>query len=469
MTCIGVSGKIYPQFSVEKFFAIVCVKSYTFALITLGDEENLSYHLCQTLTEDSLGCLFFCPLMSNDRIIKDVNLLEGSLLKKEDLLIRDGVVAEIAPHISAPGASVTEGRGALVVPGLVDVHVHFREPGFPEKETIRTGSLAAARGGYTAVCAMPNLNPAPDSPETLALEQALIDRDAVVDVFPYASITRERAGREVVDMAALKARCIAFSDDGSGIQEAAVMREAMTLTAREDCLVVAHCEDLSQPDPARMEWMQIARDLELAAETRCRYHVCHISTRRSVELIREAKRRGVRVTCETAPHYLTLCEADIQDEGRFKMNPPIHSADDREALIEGLRDGTVDVIATDHAPHTAEEKSRGFAHSLNGIVGLETAFPVLYTKLVEPGRISLGRLIEAMSTAPRRIFRIGGGLGVGERADLTLIDLHESFTIQSREFLSKGHATPFEGWRVRGRVTKTFKNGKLIWEIPTIQ
>ena len=272
-----------------------------------------------------------------------------------------------------------------------------------------------------------------------------------------------RAGREVVDMAALKARCIAFSDDGSGIQEAAVMREAMTLAAREDCLVVAHCEDLSQSDPARMEWMQIARDLELAAETRCRYHVCHISTRRSVELIREAKRRGVRVTCETAPHYLTLCEADIQDEGRFKMNPPIHSADDREALIEGLADGTVDVIATDHAPHTAEEKSRGFAHSLNGIVGLETAFPVLYTKLVEPGRISLGRLIEAMSTAPRRIFRIGGGLGVGEQADMALIDLQESFTIQSREFLSKGRSTPFEGWPVLGKCLLTVHDGKAIY------
>lgn len=407
--------------------------------------------------------------MNDDRIIKDVTLVEYSHLRRADILIREGLIAEIGTNLSAPGVLVTEARGALAVPGLVDVHVHFREPGFSEKETILTGSLAAARGGYTAVCTMPNLNPVPDSPETLALEQAIIDRDAVVDVLPYASITRGREGLEVVDMAALKGRCIAFSDDGSGVQSEEMMRKAMTLAAREDCLVTAHCEDLSKADPAEMEWSQIARDLVLAGETGCRYHVCHISTRRSVELIRAAKKRGVRVTCETAPHYLTLCEDDIQDDGRFRMNPPIHTADDREALIEGLRDGTVDVIATDHAPHTAEEKSRGFARSLNGIVGLESAFPVLYTRLVEPGRISLERLIEAMSTAPRRIFRIGGGLAVGEKADLALIATRETFTIRSSEFLSKGRSTPFEGWEVRGRVKSTFKNGKLIWETPAIQ
>ena len=406
--------------------------------------------------------------MNDNLIIKDVILAENGRLQRGDILIRDGHFAEIGASITAPGIPELRTDGLLAVPGLVDVHVHFREPGFPEKETIRTGSMAAARGGYTAVCAMPNLNPAPDAPETLAIEQAIIDRDAVVDVFPYASITRSRAGLEPVDMAALKGRCIAFSDDGSGIQDADVMRSAMTLAAREDCLVVAHCEDLSQPTAAEMEWKQIERDLVLAGETGCRYHVCHISTRRSVELIREAKRRGIRVTCETAPHYLTLCEEDIQDDGRFRMNPPIHTADDRDALIEGLAEGTVDVIATDHAPHTAEEKSRGFARSLNGIVGLETAFPVLYTRLVETGRISLERLTEAMSAAPRRIFRIGGGLRAGEKADLALIDIRETFTLDSREFLSKGHSTPFEGWRVRGRVMKTFKNGKLIWETPTI-
>ena len=406
--------------------------------------------------------------MNDTYIIQGGTLVTEAGRKEADILVQKGCIATIGAGLKAEALPVLPAQGLLVVPGLVDVHVHFREPGFSEKETIRTGSLAAARGGYTAVCAMPNLNPVPDSPETLAIEQSIIDRDAVVDVFPYAAITRERAGLEPVDMSALKGRCIAFSDDGSGVQVPSVMRSAMEQARREDCLVVAHCEDLSQPTAAEMEWRQIERDLELAAETGCRYHVCHISTRRSVELIRAAKQAGVRVTCETAPHYLTLCEDDIEDDGRFKMNPPIHTADDREALIEGLRDGTVDVIATDHAPHTAAEKSRGFAGSLNGILGLETAFPVLYTHLVATGRITLERLIEAMSIAPRRIFRIGGGLAVGEKADLALIDTHREYRINSAEFLSKGRSTPFEGWKVRGSVLLTLKNGKPVWKSPLI-
>ena len=404
--------------------------------------------------------------MNDNYIIQGGTLVTEEGCKRADILVRNGCIAEIGIGLKADGTPVLPAVGLLVVPGLADVHVHFREPGFPQKETIRTGSLAAARGGYTAVCAMPNLNPAPDSPETLALEQSIIDRDAVIDVFPYAAITRGRAGLEPVDMAALKGRCIAFSDDGSGVQDAAVMRSAMKQAAREDCLLVAHCEDLSQPTAAEMEWRQIERDLTLAAETGCRYHVCHISTRRSVELIRAAKARGVRVTCETAPHYLTLCESDVRDEGRFKMNPPIHTADDREVLIEGLLDGTVDMVATDHAPHTAEEKSRGFAGSLNGIVGLETAFPVLYTRLVETGRIPLERLIETMSTAPRRIFRIGGGLAEGEQADLALVDTQSEFVLRSETFLSKGRSIPFEGWKVRGCVLLTLKNGKIVWKSP---
>lgn len=407
--------------------------------------------------------------MNDTYIIQGGTLVTEAGRKQADILVREGCIAAIDAGLKREGIPVLQAEGLLVVPGLVDVHVHFREPGFSEKETIRTGSLAAARGGYTAVCAMPNLNPVPDSPETLSIEQSIIDRDAVIDVFPYAAITRGRAGLEPVDMALLKGRCIAFSDDGSGVQEPAVMRRAMKQARREDCLVVAHCEDLSQPTAAEMEWRQIERDLELAAETGCRYHVCHISTRRSVELIRAAKRSGVRVTCETAPHYLTLCEDDIADDGRFKMNPPIHTADDRDALIEGLTDGTVDVIATDHAPHTAEEKSRGFAGSLNGIIGLETAFPVLYTHLVATGRLSLERLIEAMSIAPRRIFRIGGGVAVGEKADLALIDTRREYLIDSAEFLSKGRSTPFEGWKVRGDVLLTLKNGKTVWKSPLIQ
>ena len=404
--------------------------------------------------------------MNGDCILKNGTLVDASHCERADLLLRDGRIAAVGTGLPEAGAPRIDCTGWLVLPALADVHVHFREPGFPQKETIRTGSLAAARGGYTAVCTMPNLDPVPDSPETLALEQALIDRDAVIDIFPYAAITLGRAGRQVVDMAALKAHCVAFSDDGSGVREDSVMREAMRLAAREGCLVVAHCEDLSRKDTAEMEWSQIARDLELVAETGCRYHVCHISTRRSVELIREAKARGLQVTCETAPHYLTLCEEDVLDEGRFRMNPPIHTASDREALVEALADGTVDIVATDHAPHTAEEKSRGFAASLNGIVGLETAFPVLYTRLVETGRIPLGRLVEAMSAAPRRIFNLGGpqALAPGEPADLILVDVSTPFTIRSADFLSKGRSTPFEGWQVRGCVKRTFRRAEPVWE-----
>jgi dihydroorotase len=376
-------------------------------------------------------------------------------------------------------------EGKLVTTSFADIHVHFREPGYSCKETIRTGSLAAARGGYGVVCAMPNLNPVPDSLETLALEQEIIDRDAVIDVLPYCSITKGRMGRELVDFHALKDRCVAFSDDGSGVQDEEMMRKAMEAAAREDVIIAAHCEDNAllhggyihdgryaaahghRGIPSESEWGQIARDLRLAEETGCRYHVCHISTRESVELIRAAKARGVRVTCETGPHYLTLCEDDLQEDGRFKMNPPLRSADDREALIEGLADGTIDAVATDHAPHTAEEKSRGLEGSAMGIVGLETAFPVLYTKLVLPGRISLERLLDAMSTAPRRIFRLERLLHCGRNdsmvGDQVVIDLEEEFTIDSGNFLSKGKATPFEGWRVRGKVLQTVHHGTIVY------
>jgi dihydroorotase len=369
----------------------------------------------------------------------------------------------------------------LVTRSFADIHVHFREPGYSYKETIRTGSLAAARGGYGVVCAMPNLNPVPDSPETLALEQEIIDRDAVIDVLPYCSITKGRLGRELVDFHALKDRCVAFSDDGSGVQDEAMMRKAMEAAAREDVILAAHCEDNTllrggyihdgryaaahghKGICSESEWGQIARDLKLAEETGCRYHVCHISTRESVELIRAAKARGVRVTCETGPHYLTLCEDDLQEDGRFKMNPPLRSADDREALIEGLADGTIDAIATDHAPHSSAEKSRGLSGSAMGIVGLETAFPVLYTKLVLSGRIPLERLLDAMSDAPRRIFRIPV-----RPEDRVVIDLEREFTIDSGRFLSMGKATPFDGWKVRGLVLETIHNGKTVYNNLTI-
>ena len=369
----------------------------------------------------------------------------------------------------------------VTLPAFADLHVHFREPGQTWKETIRTGSLAAARGGYTLVCAMPNLNPVPDSLEHLAVEQEAIDRDALIRVLPYGSITKGRQGRELVDFHALKGGCVAFSDDGSGVQSPEMMREAMRAAAAEDVIIAAHCEDNTllrggyihdgrycrehghKGICSESEWGQIARDVELAAETGCRYHVCHISTVESVDIIRQAKKSGVKVTCETAPHYLTLCEDDLQEDGRFKMNPPLRTADDREALIEGLADGTIDVIATDHAPHSAEEKSKGLAGSAMGIVGLETAFPVLYTRLVRTGRLSLDRLVEALATAPRRIFRLPEA-----PEDWVEVDLDTPWTIRSSEFVSMGRATPFEGWEVYGKVLKTVYNGKTVYNNLTI-
>ena len=363
------------------------------------------------------------------------------------------------------------------LPAFADLHVHFREPGQTWKETIRSGSRAAARGGYTLVCAMPNLDPVPDSPETLALEQAAIDKDALITVLPYCSITRGRKGLELVDFHSLKNRCVAFSDDGSGVQSREMMRAAMQAAAEEDVILAAHCEDNSllhggyihdgrycrehghKGICSESEWGQIARDLDLAAGTGCRYHVCHISTAESVDIIRQAKRSGVKVTCETGPHYLTLCDDDLQEDGRFKMNPPLRSAHDREALLEGLQDGTIDVIATDHAPHSAEEKSRGLQGSAMGIVGLETAFPVLYTRLVRNGIIGLDRLVEVLSTAPRRIFRLPEA-----PMDWVEVDLDTPFTIDSAGFASMGKATPFEGWEVYGRVCKTVYQGKTVYE-----
>ena len=423
-----------------------------------------------------------------DILLKGGNIVTSTQDGTGDILVRDGLIAAVGQGLEAPAsAQVLDLTGLTVVPAFADIHVHFREPGFTAKETIRTGSMAAARGGYTVVCAMPNLDPVPDSPQTLAVEQAAIDRDAVISVLPYCSITMGRKGKELVDFKALKDKCVAFSDDGSGVQDEAMMLGAMQAAAGEDVILAAHCEDNSllrggyihdgrycaehghKGICSESEWGQIKRDLQLCAQTGCHYHVCHISTKESVELIREAKARGVNVTCETGPHYLVLCEDDLQEEGRFKMNPPLRSAEDREALIEGLLDGTIDAIATDHAPHTAEEKSRGLAHSAMGIVGLETSFPILYTALVRTGRMSLGRLVEAMSEAPRRIFRLGGGLAPGMHADLAVLDLDKEYIIDSRTFLSMGKATPFDGWKVRGEVLMTLKDGKAVYNNLTQQ
>ncbi len=370
----------------------------------------------------------------------------------------------------------TEQR-AVRLPGFCDVHVHLREPGFSYKETILTGTAAAARGGYTAVCTMPNLNPVPDSVEHLKVQEDIIAKDALIHVYPYAAITVNEEGKELSDMDALAPRVIAFSDDGHGVQSDAMMEEAMRKAKSLNRLIVAHCEDNTllhggyihdgryakehghRGICSKSEWGQIARDLELAEKTGCGYHVCHISTKESVEVIRQAKARGVDVTCETAPHYLLLCEDDLKEDGWWKMNPPLRSKEDHDALIEGIKDGTIDVIATDHAPHSAEEKSRGLEKSAFGIVGIETAFPLLYTYLVKTGVISFEKLMELIVYNPRKRFNIP----LGEE-DYSVWDLEAETVIDPEQFLSKGKATPFAGWKVNGICRKTVVNGKTVYE-----
>ena len=399
-----------------------------------------------------------------------------------DIRLEGGRIAAVEP------AGDIDPREKLLyaMPGLADVHVHLREPGFSYKETIRTGTLAAAHGGYTAVCAMPNLNPAPDCPEHLRIQQAIIDRDAAVRVYPYGTITRGEAGRELSDMEALAEHVVAFSDDGRGVQDGDMMRAAMVRAKSLGKLIAAHCEDnrllrggyIHDGRYARAhghagicsesEWRQIERDLDLARETGCGYHVCHVSTRQSVALIRQAKREGVDVTCETAPHYLLLCDDDLREDGRFKMNPPLRGREDRLALLEGLADGTIDMIATDHAPHAAEEKARGLKDSAMGIVGLETAFALLYTHLVrEQKLITLERLASLMSDAPARRFGLPGGrLAPGAEADIALFDLDSAWEIDPDRFLSMGRATPFALWRVYGECAETICRGETAWRRP---
>ena len=415
-------------------------------------------------------------------VLKGGRVFSGGKSFEADVVVCGDRIAEVTPEAAIlPGDKGVDCRGRWVSAGLVDLHVHLREPGFSSKETIATGTAAAAHGGFTTVCAMPNLEPAPDSLENLRRETAIIERDAVVKVLPYATITRRRAGREIVDFAALKPYVAAFSDDGSGVQDDDMMLAAMRAAAANDCIIAAHCEVNSllhggyihdgayaaahghKGISSESEWRQIERDIKLAEQTGCRYHVCHISTKESVALIRDAKRSGVRITCETGPHYLTMCDADLREEGRFKMNPPIRSAADRDALIGGVQDGTIDVIATDHAPHTAEEKSRGLAGSAMGVAGLETSFAVIYTKLVMAGIISPERMIELMAEAPRRIFALGGGLAAGEKADIAVFDLDNEFTVDPATFLSKGRSTPFEGWRLHGQTILTLVDGRTAY------
>lgn len=374
------------------------------------------------------------------------------------------------------GLSPVISKKYIIVPGLCDVHVHFREPGFSYKETIASGSAAAAHGGYTAVCTMPNLDPVPDSAEHLQVQLDAIKRGAAIKVLPYGAITVGEKGEKLADMEAMSDKVCAFSDDGKGVQNDEMMREAMTAAKRLGKIIAAHCEDNSllfggyihDGEYARMhghrgissasEYKQIERDLRLAEETGCAYHVCHISTKESVELIRQAKAHGVNVTCETAPHYLVLCDEDMQEDGRFKMNPPLRSREDKEALIEGIKDGTIDMIATDHAPHSAEEKERGLEKSLMGIVGLETAFPVLYTELVMKNIITLDRLVELMSFKPKKRF------GIDTENDFAVFDISEAYKIDPENFLSMGRATPFAGREVFGRCLLTVHNEKVVYK-----
>ena len=403
--------------------------------------------------------------------------------RKLDILVVDDKIAAIGESLTADAETeVFDAEGCIVTYGLADVHVHLREPGYSAKETITTGTRAAARGGVTTVCSMPNLQPAPDAPDTIAIEQQMIDEQAVIEVLPFATISSKRAGRTLADIEALRPLSVGYSDDGNGIQTEPLMREAMKRIAAVDGIIAAHCEDdsllhagyIHDGEYARAhghkgicsesEWGPIKRDVVLAQEEKCRYHVCHISTKESVSIIREAKQKCAHISCETAPHYLVLCDADLKEEGRFKMNPPLRAAEDRASLIQGIKDGTIEVIATDHAPHTAEEKSRGLKGSMMGIVGIETSFAICYTHLVRKGIITIEKLIELMSENPRRIFRLGGAMQVGERADIAVFNTTTPYTIDTAEFLSMGKATPFEGQEVYGRCMLTLFGGKIVWK-----
>lgn len=399
-------------------------------------------------------------------IIKNAMVFRNNVFKTEDYFLNVPDTARVSFDNSSDNI--------YVFPAFCDVHVHFREPGFSYKETICSGSRSAARGGYSDVCTMPNLNPVPDCYDAIMEQRKIIERDAVVNVHPYASVTVGEKGGVLSDFDALSPLCIAFSDDGRGVQSEDMMRAAMTEAKSLGKIIAAHCEDNSllnggyihDGEYARLhghrgicsesEWRPIERDIRLAKDTGCAYHVCHISCRESVELIRRAKADGVDITCETAPHYLVMNDMMLEEDGRFKMNPPIRSEDDRLALIEGIKDGTIDMIATDHAPHSAEEKSRGLEKSLMGVVGLETAFPVLYTSLVKEGIISLEKLVELMSVNPRKRFHI-------EDSGICVYDLGKEYAIDPEKFETKGRSTPFSGRKVYGENIMTVIGGKIAW------
>lgn len=416
-------------------------------------------------------------------LLKNAIVFKDNKFEEIDILIEDNKIANLEFKIQGDNFDcIYDLNNLYVLPGLIDVHTHLREPGFIYKETIKTGTMAAAKGGYTSICSMPNLNPVPDCLENLQIQLDAIKKDAVINVYPYGSITKNEEGKELSDFEEMKDKVIAFSDDGKGVQNEEMMFKAMEEAKKCNKKIVAHCEDNSLLNGgyihdgeyakqhnhkgicSESEWRPIKRDIELSRKNGCEYHVCHISTKESVDIIRKAKKDGVKVTCETGPHYLVLNDMDLQEDGRFKMNPPIRAEEDRQALIEGIKDGTIDMIITDHAPHSKEEKSKGLEGSSMGIVGLEVAFPILYTKLVKTKLITLEKLVELMNTNPRKIFGIGTKIEVGQVADLTVYDLNEEYKINTDEFVSMGKATPFEGETVFGKCKMTIVGGKIVYE-----
>ena len=416
------------------------------------------------------------------QLFKGAKVFYGNTFAQKDILVEDNIIVSISDSITDNSAVLFDISGYVVFPGFTDVHVHLREPGFSYKETIKSGSMACARGGYTNVCTMPNLNPTPDSKENLQLQLDIIEKDAVINVHPIGTITKGEMGKELSNMDEMAEKVVGFSDDGRGVQSEELMLLAMENAKALGKPIVAHCEDNSllnggyihDGEYARLnnhkgicsesEWGPIKRDIELVKKVGCKYHVCHISTKESVELIRKAKADGVDITCETGPHYLAMNDMMLKDEGRFKMNPPIRSEEDRQALVEGLKDGTIDCIATDHAPHSAEEKSKGLAKSAMGVVGIETAFPVVYTKLVKTGIVPLATVINALTSNPKERFKIGNSLQVGNPADFTVFDLEKEYEINPADFLSQGKATPFEKEKVYGKCKMTVCSGKIVYK-----
>ncbi len=419
-------------------------------------------------------------------LLRNANICNGRTFGRRDVYIKDGrwYLEEVNYVPTDDGVNVLDFDNYYIFPGLVDVHVHLREPGFFYKETIKSGTEAAARSGYTDIFSMPNLSPVPDSLENLKVQLDIIKKDALINVHPYGSITKGENGKELSDMSEISSYVSGFSDDGHGVQNLSIMESAMLTAKKLNKVIVSHCEDSSLINGgyihkgkyaekyghrgicSESEWTHVERELKIAKRTGCKYHVCHVSTKESVDLIRRAKLEGVDVTCETAAHYLVLNDMDIKEDGRYKMNPPIRSEGDRLALIGGIRDGTIDIIATDHAPHSIEEKSGGLKNSLMGIVGIETAFPVLYTNLVKTNIISLNKLIELMSVNPSKRFGIHDKFMPGSKANFCVFDLSRKYKIDPSRFLSKGRSTPFEGEQVYGRCVMTICEGKIVWREP---